>query len=230
MLHFCLPLPIRLPGWSSLLLPHHRIEPDWVILLLNASVFHQGSHKARSNQPTERFTEKNAIKSRDLTHSGLDYQSINIPKVKWGKGYTLLKTQAVRMHKLKQSHCSVGPLMPTQPTFPHVKNQAVLSAIQRIKRKEVLFSFHTCIFLSLAPNEIEVDAVINASCSLWVVSTYLTSSNDTRSWPQSLCCFLSKKQETACCHQLPLKHFTKTCKTCKASPIMHSNSVQQLQY
>lgn len=92
MLQFCLPLLIHLPEWSSLLLPHHHIEPDWVILLLNASVFDQGSHKARSNQPTKRFTERNAMKSRDLTHSGLDYQSINIPTVKWGKVYTPEKT------------------------------------------------------------------------------------------------------------------------------------------
>lgn len=82
VLQFCLPLPAHLPGWSSLLLPHHHIEPDWVILLLNASVFDRGSHKARSNQPAERFTERNAIKSRDLTQSGLDYQSINFSKVK----------------------------------------------------------------------------------------------------------------------------------------------------
>lgn len=123
MLHFCLPWPIHLPGWSSLLLPHHHIEPDWVILLLNASVFHQGSHKARSNQPTERFTEKNAIKSRDLTHSGLDYQSINIPKVKWSKSLHSWKHRQLECTKWSKVTVLLDLWCLHSQHFPMLKNR-----------------------------------------------------------------------------------------------------------
>lgn len=44
----------------------------------------------------------------------------------------------------------------------------VCSTNEKNKRREVLFFFHTdvtCTFPSLPPNDIKVDAILNASCS-----------------------------------------------------------------